>query len=1025
MPPRLTLEFLGLPQLHLDDQPLATDRRKTMALLAYLTVNGIGRPGQRHSRESLSTLLWPDYEQSRAFTNLRRTIWEIHQILGEGWLIADRGSLYWNEEADLDLDVARFENLLVQGRAQTESTLRISCLTEAVDLYRNHFLTGFSLKDAHPFNDWALTQGEDLHRKFSDALTLLVESHCAIHQVDTAIQYARRLVTLDPLNETAHRQLMEVYLQAGQHSAAIKQYQACERILRKELNIDPQPETQALYKRIRKGDGNPVQGGSQAPAPPLLHNLPFQLSTFIGREKQQDEIIRLLTKRRLVTVVGAGGIGKTSLSVQVGHRIPHQYPDGLWFISLTALTNPALVPQTVASTLQLQENSARPMLDGLIDFLRTRTTLLIFDNCEHLLDACASLLISLLQHCPTLHILATSRETLNIAGETVYTMPPLSIPESDLPIDELQGYEAIRLFMDRAAMALPSFFLTAETTQAVVEICRKVDGIPLAIELAAARVNILQPQEILKQLQRSFTLLSSDNPTLLPRHQTLQASMDWSWGLLDEQEQRYLRQLSVFAGGWTLESAQMVCDGNILSLTSALVKKSLIIVDQEPGHETRYFFHEMVREYVHQKLVRSGEQAALRTRHLQYFLDLARQAETGLRSFHRVDWMERLSDERNNIRSALHWAEQTDVPAGLYLSSGLRRYWESSNMREGMEWLETFLNRSKADELPKARATALLTYGWLLTWLQYFDRADLAAQESLSLFRAIGDTNGEVDALILGENIAQFKYDMQTALLHGEQALALSRSLDDPWQEANALYFLGWNTRDYELMFSYWGQAIALYRQVGDQVSLANVLGFLGQFRVLNGDFELAETYLDEAIHLWEANWRANVWENPKIVKSLLLSIRGDHEQARMLLLEVLKSVEKSGNIMGQLWTQVRLGHAALRAGDLEEARRLLSKTADDFLKAGYTIGGVFALEGLAGVHIGTGKPEHAARLIGWADEMRVQTKDVRPKIEQLDVNRLIESCIIALGEVTFSDAYDEGKKMTMAEVLMYAGNEN
>jgi len=273
MASRLVLEFLGLPQLHLEGQPVVTDRRKAIALLAYLTVNDIGRPAQRYSRESLSTLFWPDYEQSKAFTNLRRTLWEIHQVLGESWIIADRESLCWNENAVLDLDVARFESLLTQACERTDPSHRIPLLTEAVDLYRNHFLTGFSLKDAHPFNEWAFATGEELRHKFADILTLLVESHSKLNQADLAIPYGRRLVTLDPLDESAHRLLMEVYLQAGQHSAALKQYQTCEQILRKEMNIDPQPETRALYKKIRKGDVILIQAEEQGAAQATPHSL--------------------------------------------------------------------------------------------------------------------------------------------------------------------------------------------------------------------------------------------------------------------------------------------------------------------------------------------------------------------------------------------------------------------------------------------------------------------------------------------------------------------------------------------------------------------------------------------------------------------------------------------------------------------------------------------------------------------------------------------------------------------------------
>ena len=264
----LILQFLGLPQVHLDDKPIATDRRKAIALLAYLAVNDIGRPRQRYSRESLSALLWPDYEQAKAFSNLRRTIWEIHQAIGESWLMADRESVHLNPDADpstpsagqrIDLDVARFQELLSQSRQQNDPALRIPLLVDATKLYRDHFLSGFSLKDAPNFNEWAFAESEDLRHNLADALMMLSEDHCGSGQADQAIPYARRLVTLDPLNEASHRLLMQVYMQAGQHSAALKQYQTCEQILRKELNLDPQPETRALYKKILKGEMKPIR----------------------------------------------------------------------------------------------------------------------------------------------------------------------------------------------------------------------------------------------------------------------------------------------------------------------------------------------------------------------------------------------------------------------------------------------------------------------------------------------------------------------------------------------------------------------------------------------------------------------------------------------------------------------------------------------------------------------------------------------------------------------------------------------
>src|SRR5215212_5711430 len=377
MSPRLVLQFLGLPQLHLDDQPIATDRRKAIALLAYLAVNDLDHRPQRYSRESLSALLWPDYEQSKAFSNLRRTIWEVHQALGEGWLIAERETVCFHPEAEIDLDVARFQHLLSQSKEREDNEKRIPLLVEAAKLYRNHFMTGFSLKDAYGFNEWAYAEAEELRGKLGEALEQLSDAYRAVGEAEKAIPYARRLISLDPLNEGSHRQLMEVYMQAGQHTAALKQYQTCEQILRKELGLDPQPETRALYKRIRTREAKPVQVEVQSHPIEPRHNLPSQLSTFIGREKEIEQVADLLKKHRLVTLVGAGGIGKTSLSVQVGRKGLDEYPQAVWFIPLDSLSDPSLVAQTIATAFELHELSDRSMLDLLTTFLGEKTALLI------------------------------------------------------------------------------------------------------------------------------------------------------------------------------------------------------------------------------------------------------------------------------------------------------------------------------------------------------------------------------------------------------------------------------------------------------------------------------------------------------------------------------------------------------------------------------------------------------------------------------------------------------------------------
>jgi predicted ATPase len=722
-----------------------------------------------------------------------------------------------------------------------------------------------------------------------------------------------------------------------------------------------------------------------------------------------------------VTLTGTGGIGKTRLALQLGYNLLGDYPAGIWFIALDSLSESDLVPQTVASIFDMQENVNRSLVEQLTDSLRQKTTLLIFDNCEHLLDACRQLIIPLLQNCPNLKILATSRESLHVTGEAIYSMPSLAIPKGKIGVEKLAGYESVRLFTERAGLALSSFSLTEENAPTIVELCRKVDGIPLAIELAAARVNILQVEEILQQLHHSFAVLASDNKTTLPRQQTLAASVDWSWGLLERAEQIFFQELAVFAGGWTLESAQAVCDGDVFPLINALVKKSLIVVDQQAGRETRYRFHEIVRTYALEKLMGSGTQEKLRTKHLTYFLNLSGQAELELRGPTRVAWMDRLHDELNNLRYALHWAEKTNVEAGLFLSGRLMRYWESADLREGIHWLKVFLHRSQSKEFPNARATALLTYGWLLTWLQQFPLARTVTEESLSLFRSVANRPGEIDALVSLGNIDQFTDDLESGTKSLQQALALAQELGDTWRQAIALGFLGWDRREAGQAFKNWERAIQLYREVGDQISLANLLSLLAQFRVLNGEVEVGEKYLDESMLLWQSNQRANVWEHPKIVKSLLLVTRGEYEQAYTLLQEALASAQETGNRMSQLWLRVRLGYVALRAGNLVEAHDLFAETIQDFHRDGYTIGAVFALEGIATLLIATGKPDKAARLIGCADATRENIPDMRPAIEEADMYRNMATILSKIGPSGFEIAYDDGRSMTLDEAVAYA----
>jgi predicted ATPase/DNA-binding SARP family transcriptional activator len=1023
----LAFQFLGPPQLILENQPVNVNRRSIVALLAYLAVNIEGQISQKHTREYLSAMLWPDYDQAKAYTNLRHTVWEIQRLFGPGRLNTSRDTISLNTQTDIWVDVRQFEALCLHSRAEADILSRVSLLTEAIKLYRNHFLTGFSLREGTTFNEWAFVKSKDIQNKLVDVLTTLCEDYYAMGQANRAIPFAQQLIAIDPLNESSHRRLMQIYLQTDQHNAALNQYQTLERTLRKEFNLDPQPETHQLYKKILKRDLKPLQAEKQPEIIPPKHNLPVQLSTFIGRDGEKAKIVHLLETNRLVTLAGVGGIGKTSLALQVGQKTLKTYPDGVWFIALDSLSDPTLVPQTIAAVLGIRDGSDRSLIDALINRLHEKTILLILDNCEHLLRPCTQLIKTLLQNCYNLRLLVTSREVLNLEGEATFYLPPLSIPEfQDLSLEKLTAYESIRLFTERAALALPSFDLTRANAKPIVEICNRVDGIPLAIELAAARVNVLQVEEILEQLHVSFRLPANDSRAILPRHQTLQLSMDWSWGLLDESEQIFLRQLSVFAGGWTLESALAVCDGNVLGLSGALAKKSLLVVGPEAGHMTRFRLHEIVRQYAREKLAESGEEENIRTRHLNCFLSLSEQAALGWQGPSQLGWYGRLMEERDNFRVSLELTRQTrNVESGLCLSGRLKYLWMNLDMQEGMRWLNYFLQDLQSNSFGLPRAQALLTQGELLNNLNRLSEAYKVLQECLALFRACGDISGEIDSLHLLAHELFVLGDRQRSLEIAHRALERSRLQSDLFREGRSLYRLGRYDPDSTRSFTYLEQAIVVSRQAKDWHGLSSSLGTAGERAMLDGKIQLAENYVKEAVLLCrqlknKLGLCTHLQNSGRIAFA-----QGEIAQAFVHLHESIEICRETGHRMVYLWSRSHLGYFTLWQGEIARARDIFSETMLEFLKDKSEIGIVFNVEGMASLYVAVGKAEYAARLIGWANVTRVKISNMRLPLEQAEIDKIIAACNVKLGEATFLDAYEVGKKMTLDDAVAYALEEN
>ena len=413
-------------------------------------------------------------------------------------------------------------------------------------------------------------------------------------------------------------------------------------------------------------------------------NLPLELSSFVGREKEVAEVKRLLGDNRLVTLTGPGGCGKTRLALAVAFEVVEDFGEGAWWVGLAPLSDPTLVPQAVAQALEVHEQPGFSLTETLADALRNKRLLLILDNCEHLIEACARFAHTLLTSCRHLRILATSRETLGVAGEADWRVPSLTLPEVERPpsVDDAVHYEATRLFVERARSRLSTFSLTPENAQAVAEVCRKLDGMPLAIELAAARVAMLSVEQISERLEDPLRLLSAGDRTAEPRQRTLRATLEWSHELLSEPERLVFRRLSIFAGGWTLEAAEAVCAGegleeeDVLELLSRLGDKSLVVAEVGSEDAVRYRMLEPVRQYAWKLLEDSGEAEQVRERHATYYLELAEEAEPELKGARQGEWLGRLEREHGKLRTALGWSiEGGDADLGLRLAGALERLW--------------------------------------------------------------------------------------------------------------------------------------------------------------------------------------------------------------------------------------------------------------------------------------------------------------------------------------------------------------
>jgi len=547
----------------------------------------------------------------------------------------------------------------------------------------------------------------------------------------------------------------------------------------------------------------------------LPNNLPVELTSFVGREKELADVNRLLNNTHLLTLIGPGGTGKTRLSLHAASELLHEFSDGVWFVELAPILDPLLVPRTTAIAIGLRDEPQRPVIDMLCDYLHEKRMLLILDNCEHLVDACARMADRILHAAPDICILASSRETLGIGGEVTYRVPSLGLPDlSHLPpIESLSQYEAVKLFIDRATSAIPTFAVTNDNAPALAQVCHHLDGIPLAIELAAAKIRVLSVEQIANRLDDRFRLLTSGSRTVLERHQTLRAAIDWSYNLLSPAEQVLFKRLSVFVGGWTLEAAESVCADEIvknedaLGLLEQLINKSLVIKEEEQN-KSRYHMLETIRQYGREKLFEAQEGELLRNRHRDWFQSLVERADP--RESADMAWLNLIESEYDNLRAALVWSQATqEFEIGARIAFALTGFWEIRGyLQEGRKWLES----------------------------------GLAQRESLSK-TVLAHT------LFITRRFALKLGDSPTAEAYGKESVALFRQLDDKRGLAWALRGLGLlyvENNERERGEPFLKEARALFQEVGDKSGIAALLLDLGMDAVANKEYEYSITLINE-----------------------------------------------------------------------------------------------------------------------------------------------------------------------------------